>query len=48
MTPSDEKIRAAITEQAAGWFIAHQSGALAEGDKAAFLAWLKASPVHVK
>ena len=48
MTPSDEKIRAAIAEQAAGWLVAHQSGALAEGDKAAFLAWLKASPIHVK
>ena len=40
MTPGDEKIRAAIAEQAAGWFVAHQSGALAEEDKAAFLAWL--------
>ena len=48
MTPGDENIRAAIAEQAAGWFVAHQSGALKEEDKAAFLDWLKASPIHVK
>jgi transmembrane sensor len=48
VTPSDEKVRAAIAEQAAQWFIENQAGALAEEDNAAFLAWLKASPIHVK
>jgi transmembrane sensor len=45
---SDEQIRAAIAQQAAEWFIAHQSGSLDEEEAAAFLAWLKASPIHVK
>jgi transmembrane sensor len=45
--PSNEDIRAAIAQQAAEWFIANQAGSLAEEDAAAFLAWLKASPVHV-
>jgi transmembrane sensor len=45
--PSNEDIRAAIAQQAAEWFIANQAGSLAEEDGAAFLAWLKASPVHV-
>ncbi len=48
MTPSDEEIRAAIAQQAGEWFIANQVGPLADGDAAAFLAWLKASPIHVK
>jgi transmembrane sensor len=45
--PSNENIRAAIAQQAAEWFIANQAGSLPEEDSAAFLAWLKASPVHV-
>jgi transmembrane sensor len=48
MTPSDEEIRTAIAQQAAEWFIAHQAGPLPEDDGAAFLAWLKASPIHVR
>jgi transmembrane sensor len=48
MTPSDEQIRSAIAQQAAEWFIANQSGSLGEKDAAEFLAWLKASPVHVR
>ena len=48
MTPSDEQIRSAIAQQAAEWFMAHQSGSLGEGDAAEFLGWLKASPVHVR
>src|SRR5437588_4369463 len=45
--PGNEDIRAAIAQQAAEWFIANQAGSLAAEDCAAFLAWLKASPVHV-
>jgi transmembrane sensor len=48
VTPSDEEIRAAIAQQAGEWFIAYQAGSLAEEDGAAFLAWLKASPIHVR
>ena len=48
MTANDEQIRAAIAEQAAEWFIAHQSGSLDEKEATAFLTWLKASPIHVK
>jgi transmembrane sensor len=48
VAPSDEEIRTAIAEQAGEWFIANQAGSLAEEDSAAFLAWLKASPVHVR
>jgi len=48
MTPSDEEIRTAIAQQAAEWFIANQTGPLPGEDGAAFLAWLKASPIHVR
>src|SRR5215472_14786992 len=48
MTPSDEQVRAAIAVQAGEWFIAHQAGPLDAEETAAFLAWLKASPVHVR
>jgi transmembrane sensor len=48
VTPSDEEIRAAIAQQAGEWFIANQAGSLNEEDGAAFLAWLRASPIHVK
>src|SRR5579864_7621332 len=48
MMPSNEDIRAAIASQAAEWFIANQTGSRAEEDSAAFLAWLQASPVHVR
>jgi transmembrane sensor len=48
MTPSDEEVRTAIAQQAAEWFIANQAGPLPEEDGAAFLAWLKASPIHVR
>jgi len=48
VTPSDEEIRTAIAQQAAEWFIANQAGPLPEEDGTAFLAWLKASPIHVR
>jgi len=48
MTPNEEEIRGAIAQQAGEWFIAHQAGPLAAGDSAAFLAWLRASPIHVQ
>jgi transmembrane sensor len=45
---SDEEILAAIAQQSAEWFIANQVGSLTGQDSAEFLAWLKASPVHVR
>src|SRR5215813_7591733 len=48
MTPSDEEVRVAIAEQAGEWFIAQQAGPLDAEESAAFLAWLKASPIHVR
>jgi len=47
VTPSDEEIRGAIAEQAGAWLIAHQVGPLSEEERAAFLAWLTASPINV-
>jgi transmembrane sensor len=48
MSPSDSQIRSAITQVAADWYAAHRSGPLPEADRAAFLAWLKASPIHIE
>ncbi len=48
MSPSDTQIRSAITQVAADWYAAHRSGPLQEADRAAFLAWLKASPIHIE
>ncbi len=48
MTSNDEKVRAAIAEQAAEWLVANDEGPLDTRDSAALTAWLKASPVHVE
>jgi transmembrane sensor len=48
MTPNQEEILGAIARQAGEWFIAHQAGPLATAESAAFLAWLRASPIHVQ
>ena len=48
MTENDELIRAAIAERAGEWFIAHEAGALSGEERAAFFAWLKTSPAHVR
>ena len=48
MTPSEEEVRTAVAQQAGTWFIANQSGSLAQAERAAFVAWLKASPIHVE
>lgn len=48
MTLAGEDIQAAIATQAGEWFIANQAGPLGDADSAAFLAWLRASPVHVR
>jgi transmembrane sensor len=48
VTPTDEAIHMAIAQQAGEWFIANQTGPLSDEDGAAFFAWLKASPIHVR
>jgi transmembrane sensor len=48
VTPSEEQIRAAVAQQAGTWFIANQSASLEQAERAAFVAWLKASPIHVE
>jgi transmembrane sensor len=48
MMSNDEKIRAAIAEQAGEWFVANDEGPLDAQDSAALAAWLKTSPVHIE
>lgn len=48
MTSTEEQVRAVVARQAADWFIANQ-GALPDcAERGAFIAWLKASPIHVE
>lgn len=44
----DLRIRSAITQVAAEWYAAHRVGRVSDADRAAFLAWLKASPLHIE
>jgi transmembrane sensor len=48
VTASEAQVRAAVAQQAGTWFIANQSGPLEQAERADFIAWLKASPVHVE
>jgi transmembrane sensor len=48
MITNDDKVRAAIAEQAGEWFVANDEGPLDARDAAALAAWLQASPVHVE
>jgi ferric-dicitrate binding protein FerR (iron transport regulator) len=48
MISNDEKIRAAIAEQAGEWLVANGEVPLDARDSAALAAWLKTSPVHVE
>jgi transmembrane sensor len=48
MTSNEEKVRAAIAEQAGEWFVANDEEPLDARDSAALAAWLKTSPVHVE
>jgi transmembrane sensor len=43
MTPQDDENRTA-----GHWFIANQAGPLTDEDAKAFMAWLQASPIHIK
>ena len=48
MEASDPLIRSAITQVAADWYAAHRVGPLSDTARANFLAWLKASPIHIE
>ena len=48
MISDEEKVRAAIAEQAGEWFVANEEGPLDARDSTALSAWLKASPVHIE
>jgi transmembrane sensor len=48
MTSDDEKIRAAIAEQAGDWFVGNDEGLSDVQDSADLAAWLKTSPVHIE
>jgi transmembrane sensor len=47
MISNEERIRAAIAEQASEWFVANDERQLGEQESAALAAWLKASPMHI-
>jgi transmembrane sensor len=48
MTATAEQIRTAVSQQAGDWFVANQDGTLDASERTAFVAWLKASPLHVQ
>jgi transmembrane sensor len=48
MTPTSDQVRAAVARQAADWFVANQDGAPGLSERAAFVAWLRSSPLHVE
>jgi transmembrane sensor len=48
MNSNEEKVRAAIAEQAGEWFVANEEGPLDARNSAALAAWLKTSPVHIE
>jgi len=48
MTASEEDIRALIAEQAADWLVSNRSGAAGQAERAAFMHWLRTSPLHVE
>ncbi|HKX98322.1 MAG TPA: FecR domain-containing protein [Steroidobacteraceae bacterium] len=48
MTPAKDQVRIAAAGQAAEWFIANQDQAPDHNQRAAFVAWLKSSPIHIE
>lgn len=48
MTPARDQVRIAAAGQAAEWFIANQDPAPDHSQRAAFIAWLKSSPIHIE
>src|SRR5450631_1114913 len=48
MNSNEEKIRAAIAEEAGEWLVANDEGPLDAQDAAALATWLKSSPIHIE
>jgi transmembrane sensor len=48
MVPTNAEVLEVIGQQASHWFLANRAGPLSESDRAAFVVWLRASPVHVE
>jgi transmembrane sensor len=48
MTPAKDQVRVAAAGQAAEWFIANQDPAPDQERRAAFVAWLRSSPIHIE
>lgn len=48
MTTPDDKVSIAVRETAAEWVVRLGAPEISQADKAAFAAWLRASPIHVK
>jgi transmembrane sensor len=47
MNAKEDRVRNAIAQEAADWFVANRAG-LTETERQTFTTWLKASPVHVE
>src|SRR5687767_4991296 len=47
MSPKEDQIRAVVSQQAADWVVTNQDGMPDEVQRADFVLWLKASPIHV-
>ena len=48
MSNRDERVRLAIAEQAAEWYVANREGLADSAQRGTFAAWLQSSPVHVE
>ena len=48
MKAAQDPIRRIVSEQAGDWYVMNQEGPLDEAQRTAFVAWLKASPMHVE
>lgn len=48
MEPRDDKVRSAVAEQAAWWFVTNRSGSASSAEQEEFAEWLLTSPVHVR
>lgn len=48
MISTNDPVRAAVARQAADWFIENQATLRSQSERAAFVAWLRASPIHVE
>jgi transmembrane sensor len=48
MNRSNEQMRDAIAEQAADWFVQNRDGPPGRETRAGFVAWLRASPLHIE